>query len=139
MENAYLLLKKKHQQEFNEFPMFFAFSDKQFKEGMATLGLKENETDKIFSIGNGGFYRKSDAPAFHEMLIRHDREMQEAIDNDATGDGFIREMFEYELANHEYGYTMSLEDTLNALDLTYEEIEANEKLLHGLRLATKKF
>jgi len=37
--NSYLELKEKHQKEVNEFPMFFAFNDKQFKEGMKKFGL----------------------------------------------------------------------------------------------------
>ena len=44
---SYLELKWKHQKEFNEFPMFFAFNRKQFDEGMKTLGLKPNQTNKV--------------------------------------------------------------------------------------------
>ena len=56
---SYLELKWKHQKEFNEFPMFFAFNRKQFDEGMKTLGLKPNQTNKVYSFDGGGFYRKS--------------------------------------------------------------------------------
>lgn len=47
-------------------------------------------------------------------------------------------MFLYELANHEYGYTGELEDTLDALGYTAEDINADKRLLHGLERATKR-
>ena len=79
---SYLELKKKHQKEFNEFPMFFAFNQKQFDEGMKTLGLKPNQTNKVYSFDGGGFYRKSDSTALIEMLKRFDREEKEAMKDD---------------------------------------------------------
>lgn len=44
---SYLELKKKHQKEFNEFPMFFAFNQKQFDEGMYIIRVeaKPNRQD----------------------------------------------------------------------------------------------
>ena len=122
--NRYAELREKHQKEFDKFPMKFAFSDKQFKEAMESLGLTENDTDKIIGIGAGGFIRKSDLKAYIEMCQRTEKEMQEAIDNDKTGEGFIKEMFKYELANH---------------GLTVEEINNNQALKHGLELARKEY
>ena len=52
--NQYRVLKEKHEKEINNFPLMFAFSKKQFAEGMQKLGLKETNTDKIISIGVGG-------------------------------------------------------------------------------------
>lgn len=137
--NRYAELREKHQKEFDKFPMKFAFSDKQFKEAMESLGLTENDTDKIIGIGAGGFIRKSDLKAYTEMCQRTEKEMQEAIDNDKTGEGFIKEMFKYELANHEYCITYELDDTLDALGLTVEEINNNQALKHGLELARKEY
>lgn len=85
--------------------------------------------------GTGGFYRRSDADKLREMLDRHEREMSEAISQDTTGNGFIFDMFDYELANHEYTYTGSLTDTLEALDLTLDAVNANPALRHGLKKA----
>lgn len=137
--NDYIKLKEKQQKEVNDFPMFFAFSDKQFAEGMKRIGLEPGDLKKIYKLGNtGGFYRKSDAPAFHEMMDRHDAEMAAAIAADKTGEGFIFQMFDYELANHEYCITYDLEPTLNALGLTEEEVNADPRLLWGLSMAIKK-
>jgi hypothetical protein len=138
MENKYLILKQKHQEEVNNFPMVFAFNKKQFEEAMEKLGLTVSDTDKVYDIGGGGLIRKTDSEALNEMGKRHSREMQEAIDGDPTGEGFIFDMFSYELDNHEYGYTGEIEPTLNALALTLEEIEADEKLLHGLNKARRR-
>jgi len=136
--NLYTALKEKHQAEVNAFPMQFAFNQKQLEEGLIKLGLKPTENYKVCQLpGTGGFYRRTDAKALHEMFDRHTAEMQEAVDQDITGDGFIFAMFNYELANHEYNYTGDITDTIEALGLTYEEIQKSSSLLHGLDRACK--
>lgn len=136
--NKYRALKSKHEKMMNEFPMFFAFSNKQFEEGMAKLGLNPDQTDKIYKLGGtGGFYRKSDSDKLKEMFNTFDREMKEAIAADETGEGFIYDMFNYELANHEYCITWDAEPTLDALGLTMEEINADERLLAGFKKAIR--
>ena len=133
--NRYEDLKQRQQQEFSAFPMQFAFSDSQFAEGMAALGLKPTDTDKIYKAPGGGFYRREDGPRLYDMMGRFDRELQEAIAEDETGDGFIFEMFLYELGNHEYDVTMELNETLDALGYTMEDIQADPRLCHGLERA----
>lgn len=136
--NAYAELINRQQAEFDAFPMKYAFNQKQFERGMKELGLEPTDTDKIYKSPGGGFYRKTDAPALREMLDRFDREMQEAIAADPTGEGFIYEMFRYELDNHEYNYTQDVTETIECLGFTWEEINADERLLNGLLLATGK-
>ena len=133
--NRYEDLKQRQQQEFSAFPMQFAFSDSQFAEGMAALGLKPTDTDKIYKAPGGGFYRREDGPRLYDMMGRFDRELQEAIAEDETGDGFIFEMFLYELGNHEYDVTLDLDETLDALDYTMDAIQADPRLCHGLERA----
>lgn len=137
MTNAYLTLKRKQQEEVNNFPMIYAFDDKRFKEEMEKRGLTETDTDKLYRVANGVFVLKTDSKALSDMVNRHDKEMQDAIDGDATGEGFVYEMFRYELANHEYGYTREVDSTLDALGYTFEEIEKTKKLTKGLTLAHK--
>lgn len=136
--NRYADLKQRQQAEFAAFPMQFAFSDQQFVEGMAALGLEPTDTDKIYKAPGGGFYRREDSPRLKEMMDRFDRELAEAIAKDRTGNGFIFEMFLYELRNHEYGYTMDLDETLDALDYTLDGIQADPRLSRGLEKARKK-
>lgn len=138
--NNYINLKNKQQQEVNDFPMFFAFNDKQFAEGMAKLGLKPEDTDKIYRLDyTGGFYRRSDGKAFRDMIDRHAQEMAAAIEGDKDGTGFIYEMFRYELANHEYCITYDLEPTLDACGMTYDEVQNNPALMTGLKKAIQDY
>ena len=135
--NQYSVLRARQQKEIDAFPFMFAFNQKQFDEGMIRLGLKPTDTDKIYSIGAGGYTRKTDSPALHEMLDRHAAEMQAAIDADETGEGFVLDMFIYELDNHEFSYTWDMEPALDALGLTMEQVAGDPKLLNGLHLARK--
>ena len=65
--------------------------------------------------------------------------LEQAIKEDKTGLGFCYSMFAYELANHEYGYTYELEDTLDALDLTLERINKEPNLKAGLDKALAEY
>ncbi len=71
-------------------------------------------------------------------MDKHQKEIEEAIEADVDGTGFVYEMFLYEMDNHEYGYTGDLEDTLEALGMTIEEIDGSEKLKAGLEKAKKE-
>ena len=133
--NRYADLKQRQQQEFGTFPMQYAFSNQQFAEGMAALGLKPADTDKIYKVPGGGFYRREDGSQLKTMMDRFDQELHEAVAGDKTGDGFIYEMFLYELENYEYGCTMDLSETLDALGYTPEDIQADPRLSHGLERA----
>lgn len=135
--NKYIELRNKHEKEFNDFPKSFAFSRQQFKEGMENLGLTEKDIDKVFSIGHGGFIRKTDVEACVKMCENHKNEIWDAINNDKTGEAFIYDMFSFELANHEFIITGEVTDTLDALNITNEDLEKNKNLSHGLELACK--
>ena len=109
----YQELKAKHQAEVDAFPFGFAFNQKQFDEMMIKWGLKPTDIREILSIGGGGYIRRSDADAMKEMFARHEAEHKAAMQDDE----YLYEMFDYELANHEYGYTHDVDDTLDALGL----------------------
>lgn len=137
--NKYRELTARQEAEVNALPLKFAFSNKQFAEIMAEWGLTVEDTDKIYKLGStGGFYLKSDSELIKSTLERHHKELEEAIAADSTGEGFIYDMFLYELANHEYCITGDVEETLDAVGLTYEEVQADERLLHGLKKAISR-
>ena len=139
MANRYAILRKKQQEEFNKLPLGFAFSNEQFAEMMKGWGLDpDKDTDKIYRIPGGGFVQKKDHTLLHETMDKHQKEIEEAIEADVDGTGFVYEMFLYEMDNHEYGYTGDLEDTLEALGMTIEEIGGSEKLKAGLEKAKKE-
>lgn len=140
MGNKYKELRERQQKEFDALPLGFAFGDKQFEEMMKGWGLdakKKADLDKIYSIGYGGYIQRKDAPLLHETRSRHDKEMEEAIAADETGEGFIFEMFLYELDNHEYGYTGETEGALDALGYTVDEVLENPKLKRGIEKAVQ--
>ena len=135
---SYIEMKKRHQKEVNAFPMAFAFTQEGLQEALAKLGLGPAETDKVCTIyGFGDIVRKSDVPAFEAMTRRHKDELNSAIAEDASGEGFIYEMFQHELLNHEYPLTDDLEETLAALCLSEEDFEKNPMLEVGLNKAIK--
>ena len=129
--NKYTELKSKHQKEVDAFPFGFAFNQKQFDEMMTKWGLTPDDTDKIYSIGGGGYIRKSDSDAMHEMFDRHEAERKAAMQDDE----YLYQMFNYELANHEYSYTGELDDTLDALGLTIDEVNADPRMADALKRA----
>lgn len=134
--NRYMELRQRQQEEFNALPLGFAFGQKQFDEMMKGWGLDpEKDTNKILSIGYGGYVQKKDADLLHKTTERHTREMEEAIAADTTGEGFIYEMFLYELDNHEYSYTGDTGDTLDALGYTAEQVLGDPRLKRGIEKA----
>lgn len=86
------------QKSVNDLPIFWAFSNSQFKEAMEERGLTENDTDKIYSLGGGGFYLRSDAEVIHAFFNKKD-ELPELMKDPA----FAEEAFFYEMKNHEFG------------------------------------
>lgn len=135
--NRYEEIKNKHQKRVNEFPLGFAFSNQQFKDMMEKWGLSENDTDKIYSMDGGMFIRKDDLEEYNKMWNEIRKEHNDLIKQDKIGDGYIKDMFSYELANHEYCITHELDDTLDALELTYDQVLNTPNLKHGLELARK--
>lgn len=133
---SYREMRERQQKEFNELPLGFAFSNEQFAEMMSGWGLDpDKDLDKIYRIPAGGFVQKKDHAHLHEVLDRHEAEMEAAKASDVDGTGFLYQMFRYELANHEYGYTGEYDDTLDALGYTWDAINKSEILKNALRRA----
>lgn len=138
--NKYAEMKERHQNRVNALPFMFAFSQQQFKEGMERWGLTENDTNKIYKLGaTGGFYQCKDSTLIFSTFKQNDDEMTEAIHADPDGTGFIKDMFLYELANHEYCITYDLEPTLVALGYSEDDVLNDERLLNGLKLAKAEY
>lgn len=134
--NRYRELRSKQQAVFNDLPLGWAFGQKQFDEMMQKWGLDPDaDTDKIYSIGCGGYVQKKDADLLHKTMGDLDAEFQNSIAADETGEGFIYEMFLDELENHEYSYTHDISDTLDALGFTLDQVKADQRLIRGLAMA----
>lgn len=70
-----------------------------------------------------------------QMLHRHRAEVDAAIEADATGDGFIHQMFLYELDRHDYRHTGDLDSTLHDTGYSREEVDSDPRLRRGLYTA----
>ena len=136
---TYKEMSERHQEEVNAFPIGAAFSNEQFAEMMKKWGYRVSQKNMIVSLGYGCFIRRSDLHAYTEMMMRHKRERNEAIKADVTGEGFIYQMFADEMADHEYGYTGDLEEVLEAVGMTLEEIANNPALSAGLIKAKRRY
>lgn len=138
MMNEYQQLMDRQQEEYNRFPMFFAFSPEDFDRGLLQIGLSHEASDQVKSIGHGGFIRKADEAQYLAMSRRHYEELQNAISSDSTGTDFIYDMFHAELANHEYSYTGEPEEAIRACGLSKKDFEGNPALKAGLVRAIRQ-
>ena len=121
MNQTHAGLKAKHRDEMNTFEgIFFAFSNEQFAEGMAKIGLTADDTGKIYKLMAGGFILKDRSKAFRDMLDRHEAEMK-AFRKDQKN---LLNALVYELKNHEYCITYDTADALRSLGLEIADIDA---------------
>lgn len=118
----YLDLQKRQQQEFEDFPIAYAFSDKQLTEALEKLGAEKSECVTVF--GHGDVVKKKDVPALTDMLKRHTKEIHEALKDKE----FAEAAFLYEMDNHEYAINWDGDaDVLACFSL-------DEKKLHEMGL-----
>lgn len=143
MSNLYKELIDKQMAEINVFPVKTATNNEQFKKIVNEWNLSFNENSDNFygkqlvPVSLGMFIRKKDVKAFNDMLNRHRKEHQKAIKEDTTGEGYIYDMFVYELQNYEYGYTGCVDDTLEALGISRETLQQNAAMSQALAKARK--
>lgn len=118
----YRALKRKHQQSLEHFEgIFYAFSEKQFKEGLKKLNLSEGEKNKVLKLGAGSFILKDRASDFEKLILSNERELKESLKDEK----FLLDALRYELCNHEYSYTGDIYPALDALSLRLEDIPQN--------------
>lgn len=121
----YLDLKKKHQEEFEAFPIAYAFNDKQLQEALEKLGATKEEVITVF--GHGDIVKRTDAKNLLKMMKRHDEEMKQRLKDDVD---FAEAAFLYEMDNHEYAINWSAdEDVLAAFNIDFDFIRK-----HGLQM-----
>lgn len=133
--NKYLEAKEKRQNEINNFPMFFAFTEEMLRSGMEEMGLDpDKDMQKVIYIGQGGLIKKEDAKAYLLMVKRHAEEHVGLL-NDKQ---YVEDMFYYELKNHEYGYDLSTEGAIEATGLTKNQIAENALWSEALEKMCRK-
>ena len=137
--SKYLELKNNNQKQFDEFAKkyiywIFAFSSKEFDDKLKEHNLTKND---ITSIGAGGFIKKENKDLYlNEMNRLNNYDPFKQIKHD---DVEVKKAFIYELANHEYCITYNLDDTLDALNITLEEIKKDNRLKKILNEAINEY
>lgn len=119
MRQAYLDLRKKHHDELSNFPIAYAFSDKQLEEALVKLGAKSKD-ECVTVFGHGDIVKRENAKPFVKMLERQTRELKEAMRNKE----FAEAAFRYEMDNHEYAINWSGdEDVLDCFAMNFEDLK----------------
>ena len=92
----YLDLINRQREEINNFPIYYAFDEKQLEEALKKLGATRDKCVTIF--GHGDIVKKEYAPKFIEMLKRHTQEVKDrlAADKDFASAAFLYEMDDLE-------------------------------------------
>ena len=113
----YLDLKQRHQKEVEDFPIAYAFNGKQLKEAIEKLGATKQE---VTTLGYGTVIKKTDIPAFEELLEDQRHELKMAMQNKE----FAYEAFLYEMDNHEYAINWDGDaDVLGCFNLVYAQLD----------------
>lgn len=127
MRQAYLDLIEKHRKEVEEFPIAYAFNNKQLQEALKKLGAES--TDECVTVfGHGDIVKKENAKKLIEMLKRHTKEVKDALIADVE---LAEAAFLYEMDNHEYAINWDGDDdVLRCFGMDWSDIQE-----HGLQLA----
>ena len=133
--NQYEELIKNKEQEQSKYPFMFSTLESMEKE----LKEKNINKDKVKFIADGHFYIiQEHVDKINEIAERYEQEIKVRMEQDVTGENFIKDMFKYVLKNEEYGYTLDASSSLKYLGYTADEINSNTKLKNGLELAKKE-
>ena len=133
--NKYIEFNNETQKLWNEFPIFYAFSNEQFEKNISKLGLTMENIDQIVSTGFGGYIHKKDKQRYIDFWdSRHKAKMILLKDNQVLYDAIL-----YELANHEYVITNDYTDAINAVGIPMDELLTNKQRARILKKATDEY
>ena len=103
---TYKEYKKQRQESFNQLPIFVTFN-----QGALNSWVEKIKPFKPISLGYSSFISSEFLPQLEEHSKKWDKIILEKMQEK----DFLKEAFKYEMANHEYSYTLEPEDTLAAL------------------------
>lgn len=116
---AYLELKKRHEEELGRFPIAYAFNKEQLEQALVKLGAKKEECVSVMGLGD--IVKKRDAHKLIAMFKRHDKEIQEFLLHDEKE---AEEAFLYEMDNHEYAINWDGdEDVMACFNVDYDKLD----------------
>lgn len=121
-KQEYLEFIDKQRKEIEDFPIAYAFNDKQLEEALVKLGAKSID-ECVTVCGHGDILKKENAKPFLDMLKRHTKEVQDKLKTDPE---FAEAAFLYEMDNHEYAINYDGDDdVLRCFGMDYEDLRAS--------------
>ena len=97
----YVEYKKARQEEFDNLPIWFAFTDEQLSEEMAKRGLSlESDKDKIRRFGHNCFFLREDEDVIKAYCSKDTR--GELFNKISESKSFALDAFKYEMRHCEY-------------------------------------
>lgn len=119
--------------------VFYAFSNKQFEEGLKRFNLSpDNIKETLLPIGMGGYLLKSKVDEYKKANKELDNNYI-IMRNILLGDlEELKKAIIYEMSNFEYIYSEDDEQVLNALNLSKEDFN-NELVLKTYKEARKEY
>ena len=131
---AYLDLQEKHRKELNDFPIAYAFNDKQLQEALEKLGAKSVD-ECVTVMGSGDIVKKENGKPFLDLLKRQVKEVQDLLLSDMD---IAEAAFLYEMDNHEYAINWSGdEDVLRCFGLDEDDLVKMDLEVPYLRARNK--
>ena len=126
-KQEYLEMKRRHEEEMNDFPIAYAFNDEQLQQALEKLGATSRK-ECVTVFGHGDIVKRENAKPLVDMLERHTNEIRDKLREDVE---FAEAAFLYEMDNHEYAINWSAdEDVLGCFCIDWEFIRK-----YGLQMA----
>lgn len=133
----YTTFKKQNEKPLQKFyskNVFWAFNNTQFEQGLLKFNIKKGDTNKLISIGAGGFMLKT---AYTEYL-KISKQRHKAIRKYMNNSKQIVDALYYEMGNFECGYTGRYWESLKPFGLSLKDLENNKKLYKAYKTAKHK-
>jgi hypothetical protein len=126
-KQEYLEMKRRHEEEMNDFPIAYAFNDEQLQQALEKLGVASTK-ECVTVFGHGDIVKRENAKPLVDMLARHTNEIRDKLKEDVE---FAEAAFLYEMDNHEYAINWSAdEDVLECFCIDWDFIRK-----YGLQMA----
>ena len=115
--------------------VFFAFSDKQYQEGLQKMGIAPDDAKNKLHRYYGGGFILIESEKEHEKISKRCHKVERKYLSKFKN---LINALEYEMNNHECGYTGRYSDGLRALGYSLKDLEKNKKLLKAFVIAKKR-
>ena len=120
---SYLEMQARHQKEYGEFPVRFAFRQVDIDKIAEDWECKQEE---LVGLPGGAVVKSENFDAYMSMTVRMVLEKSKLLEDDEK---FV-EALKHELGNHEYGYTWDTDPAVESLGLDPKKLtEREEKLI----------